>query len=276
MDIKHFLFIILFSTSTIAQVGIGTTTPSKGSSLEISGTIATDSGVKYVGLMPPRVENTLERDLINVNSSDIGLIVFVKSTGSIDMFNGIHWECVFTLTGYAIVAASQNFDTETGWTYTNTPNFYYDFLNDDIWGVITGFQDTNADNNIDTLYNQFLGARDLDNPISNPTGGTINFYHTIAFDNVDISGLTNVKIEFDYDAYQFNGSDQIRYTVYYDNVPQTTVVLLDGITGGITAEGTETITIPNGIATLIRLDLEVKIDGNDNYAGFDDFRVYGQ
>lgn len=80
------LFTMFYSYS---QVGIGTTTPSNASMLEVSGqTISGD----YKGFMPPRVPTNIERDAISPLATDTGLLVFVTDTGCLNIWNGSSWE----------------------------------------------------------------------------------------------------------------------------------------------------------------------------------------
>lgn len=73
-----------------AQVGIGTTNPSAASNLEVSG--STNGVAPYRGFMPPRVDTPAERDLIATTSTDAGLMIFVRSTGCLQLWDGDSWE----------------------------------------------------------------------------------------------------------------------------------------------------------------------------------------
>lgn len=84
------IMLLLATTFTYAQVGIGTTTPSSASMLEISSGQTGD----YRGLMPPRVPDTAAQLSINPAVADAGLMVFVESTGCLDLWNGTAWENV--------------------------------------------------------------------------------------------------------------------------------------------------------------------------------------
>lgn len=80
---------LFLSLNLFAQVGIGTVTPSPKSMLDVSST--SDGGTTYRGLMPPRVPSNVERNSINPNNSDTGLLVFVESTGCLQMWSGASW-----------------------------------------------------------------------------------------------------------------------------------------------------------------------------------------
>lgn len=90
---KKFIIPFLFVGTIImhAQVGVGTTSPSEASMLEING--VTGSG-EYRGFMPPRVPTTTERDAIPTTATDIGLLVFVQDIACLQMWNGTAWEDV--------------------------------------------------------------------------------------------------------------------------------------------------------------------------------------
>jgi hypothetical protein len=122
---------------------------------------------------------------------------------------------------------------------------------------------------IDIVSGYFLGCRDLDNPIT----GT-NFIHEIAFVNVDISSIVNARVAFDFDVFEFDNGDDVQYEVFHDEVSQGIVTFVNG-SGGLTVEGTITINIPNSV-TNFRFNLGVSQNGENDFAGFDNFRVYGE
>ncbi|UBZ10844.1 hypothetical protein LDL79_01690 [Leeuwenhoekiella palythoae] len=95
---KTFLLLLLFGNYCLyAQVGIGTTSPSESSMLEINSE-ASDGSFK--GLMPPRV-TVAQRDLINPTDADTGLMVFVNdpdaSIYGLQVYNGTFWENIYLL-----------------------------------------------------------------------------------------------------------------------------------------------------------------------------------
>lgn len=95
---KTFLLLLLFGNYFLyAQVGIGTTSPSESSMLEINSE-ASDGSFK--GLMPPRV-TVAQRDLINPTDADTGLMVFVNdpdaSIYGLQVYNGTFWENIYLL-----------------------------------------------------------------------------------------------------------------------------------------------------------------------------------
>lgn len=246
-----------------AQVGIGTVTPSAASMLEISSTA--NGGSTYKGFMPPRVPTQTARDAINPSSTDIGLLVFVLETGTLEIWNGISWEPFHTLSTNITTLRAQDFDTNISWSYSLSPGPY--IVNDDIWDIVNTIGSGNA--NMNLMSGNFLGCRDL----NNPNGGG-PFVHRIDFVNVDISSLTNPRIAFDYDIFEFDNGDDVSYEVFFDDSSQGVVTLLNG-SSNLSSEGTETITVPFGV-TQVRLSVLIEQNGAADYAGFDNFRVYGQ
>lgn len=264
---RVFLLCLLFLTHQFlfSQVGINTTNPSPASVLDVN---SSSDGVNFGGFMPPVVTSLSERNSINPSLSDIGLIIFLRdalnSNYCLQMWNGSTWEDVYCITAPLIsYIAVQDFDLSQTWTYNVTPAFYN--VGDDIWDIL------NALSNITSLTDNFLGCRDLNNPNG---GGSFN--HVIALDNIDVSSYSNVQISFDYDVFKFDGGDEVYYEVFYDNVGQGVVHLIDGVNGvgGVTESGTVIINVP-GSTVNVRLTLEVIQDGDPDMAGFDNFKIIG-
>ena len=99
---KSLLFFVSTAIVTVSycQVGIGTTTPSPASMLEISST--SDGGSTYKGFMPPRVPNVASRDAINAGYSDYGLTIFLldypNNQGCLQTWDGDRWETIHCVT----------------------------------------------------------------------------------------------------------------------------------------------------------------------------------
>ncbi|MFT5435592.1 MAG: hypothetical protein ACI840_000225 [Ulvibacter sp.] len=255
-------FLYLFSFLMYSQVGIGTTNPSSAAVLDIS---SSSNGIRYGGLMPPRVPSQFQRDAIPINSADTGLLVFVQDSATFQIWNGLYWETIYTLATQAITLAVQDFDTNINWSYSLNQAVYN--TNNDIWDIVTTLGPNTSE--IDIVSGYFLGCRDLDNPIT----GT-NFIHEIAFVNVDISSIVNARVAFDFDVFEFDNGDDVQYEVFHDEVSQGIVTFVNG-SGDLTVEGTITINIPNSV-TNFRFNLGVSQNGENDFAGFDNFRVYGE
>ena len=86
--IKQFIsFVLLLSTFSFAQVGIGTTTPNASAILDITSTSK--------GLLPPRM-NTIQRNAIT--SPAEGLVVYNTDLACWETFNGVRWVNFASLT----------------------------------------------------------------------------------------------------------------------------------------------------------------------------------
>ena len=86
--IKQFIsFVLLLSTFSFAQVGIGTTTPNASAILDITSTSK--------GLLPPRM-NTIQRNAIT--SPAEGLVVYNTDLTCWETFNGVRWVNFASLT----------------------------------------------------------------------------------------------------------------------------------------------------------------------------------
>lgn len=102
----------ILSAPTFGQVGIGTTTPSSASMLEVSS--SSDGGATYGGFMPPRVSTVIERDAINPTETDAGLLVFVKSIRCLQIWNGVSWDNVKCTSSPIPILARWDFDGNLG------------------------------------------------------------------------------------------------------------------------------------------------------------------
>jgi len=109
--------------------------------------------------------------------------------------------------------------------------------------------------------------------LNNMVGGG-NFFHDISFVNVDVSAISNVRLAFDYDVFEFDAGDDVQYEVFHDDIGQGIVNLVNGA-GNLNAQGTVTITVPNTV-TNVRITMGIRQNGDGDYAGFDNFRVYGE
>ncbi len=254
--------ILLIQTLAIAQVGINTTNPSSASVLDIH---SSNDGIHFGGLMPPIVTSLADRNTINPGLNDIGLLIFlndaVNSDYCIQIWNGSIWEDVHCITTPSIInIATQDFDLSQTWTYTATPSFYN--VGNDIWDVVNALLD------ITGFTGNFLGCRDLDNPNG---GGSFN--HEIAFNNFDVSSYSSVQVTFDYDIFEYDNGDDVFYELFLDNVSQGIVQLING-SGNYSESGTVVLDIPGG-TTNVKLTVSITQNGNDDKAGFDNFKIIG-
>lgn len=92
---KFFVLIscLIFTFSSVAQVGINTTSPSAASVLDIS---SSSDGLNFGGFMPPRVSLS-ERDLILPTAADEGLMVYVINppNSQLQIWDGSAWQTMF-------------------------------------------------------------------------------------------------------------------------------------------------------------------------------------
>jgi hypothetical protein len=258
------VFFAFSSTLLLAQVGVGTTTPSAASMLEISST--SDGGITYKGLMPPRVPDVTARDAIAATSTDIGLTVFVDNIDCLQIWNGTSWENIHCNNNVAFIGVVQNFDLGTSWGYTTDVPFFDN-------GVLGFYGITNASNsifsNLTTLTNDFLGVRDLND--TEDGNGTDDFA-TITFNTIDVSSsLGGVTVAFDYDFFEFDNGDDAEYILIIDGISQTPVTLING-SGDLSLSGSISESIPGGTFS-VALQVRIKQNGDD-VGGFDNFRIF--
>lgn len=258
------LGIFAISSSFYAQVGVGTINPSNAAMLEIS---STTNNLDFYGFMPPRVATNAERDLINTTINDLGMLVFVNSTATLSIWNGTGWESIYSLSTTPTILVQQDFDSALSWNYTNSPSFYA--VGNDIFDRTTdlGSGDTSGINNVN---DNFIAYRDLDNP-----NGGGNFDHELQFANVDVSSLSNPRISFDWDVFEFDNGDDLSYEVFFDDVGQGVVPLFSGAStgSGISGQGTEIVIIPPSV-TLARITVLVNQNGDADFAAVDNFVIY--
>lgn len=257
------VLVSLMSQGLYSQVGIGTTSPTNTSMLEISST--SDGGATYKGFMPPRAPTILNRNAINPSVGDLGLIVFVEETECLQIWNGTAWEDIHCLNTVINTGVYQNFDLSTSWGYSSDISFF-DNGTDGFYGI------TNSTNggfsNITTLTNNFLGILDLDDEGVNGTSG----FATITFNTIDVSGAAGgVTLSFDYEFFEFDTGDDAFYTVTIDGIPQAEVQLINGF-ANLSLSGNVSVNGPPG-TTNIGLSIRIRQDGAGDYAGFDNFAI---
>ena len=254
---------LFISCMSYAQVGIGTTTPTVSSMLEISST--SDGGITYKGFMPPRVLTVSNRNSINPSIADKGLIVFVEEIECLQIWNGSTWEDIHCLNNISFASVFQNFDLSTSWGYSSDIPFF-DNGADGFYGI------TNSTNggfsNITTLTNNFLGILDLDDEGTNGTTG----FATITFSTINVLGASSgITLSFDYEFFEFDTGDDAFYTVTIDGIPQAEVQLINGF-ADLSLNGTVSVNAPPGTTT-IGLSIRIRQNGAGDYAGFDNFAI---
>ncbi|MEN8125309.1 MAG: choice-of-anchor D domain-containing protein [Bacteroidota bacterium] len=116
---------------------------------------------------------------------------------------------------------------------------------------------------------QFWGIRDL----NGDCGGTD--FETISLTNVDISSYNNVSLTFDYYVFEYDNGDDIKYELFFNDQAQGEVIIFDG-NSNLSTNGwlTKSIIIPNYVSN-IKLNISVKQNGDNDYAGFDNVLLSG-
>lgn len=147
------------------------------------------------------------------------------------------------------------------WNNTTDPApFDASCASGDVWNNVASL------NNINTLDGNFWGVQDLNAPC-----GTADF-GTLTFPNVTIpTGYTGTVLSFDYDVFEYDNGDEVKYEVFIGGVSQGEVILVDGASN-LSANGTVTIPIPDG-STTVSIIISVKQNGGGDYAGFDNIQV---
>ncbi|WP_020567130.1 lamin tail domain-containing protein [Neolewinella persica] len=121
------------------------------------------------------------------------------------------------------------------------------------------------------IQGDFLFVNDLDDSEGGNMNGTPG-RGSVTFGPVTIPGAaTNLLFSFDYDVANFNGGDEVFYTLVLNGVPQTEVHLIGASGGPQIGSGTVDVIIPDGTTTA-SLILGIELNG-DQSAGFDNFVV---
>jgi len=264
MKVFLLVLICLISCSLSAQVGIGTTSPSSASMLDISS--SSDGGVTFGGFMPPRVSTIANRNSIAAAMTDKGLVVFVEESDCLQLWNGISWENLHCLNAISLTGTYQNFDLNTSWGYSSDVPFF-DNGSGGFYGITNG---TNGGfSNITTLTNNFLGIMDLDDEGVNGTAG----FAILTFNTIDISSALNgATLSFSYEFFEFDIGDDAFYTVSIDGIPQTEVQLINGLSN-LSLSGSVAVNIPAGSLN-VGLSIRIRQDGVGDFAGFDNFALF--
>ncbi|REE27463.1 putative secreted protein (Por secretion system target) [Winogradskyella pacifica] len=181
---------------------------------------------------------------------------------------------VFNINGPLLAIAEQNFDTATGWTYiTNTAPF--GTITD--WGDTIGYfgeialADASPLDNI-LFSGDIFGENDL-----NDDG---NSFATLTFSDIDVTGRTDIRIEFDWQVIGYlNNANDIQYRLVLNgSTSGGWVSVFNGVSGDDSNDndqGRAKIIIPDGNSTV---GLQVRLRNNlaSGYSGFDNFRLVSQ
>lgn len=209
-----------------------------------------------------------EAVLDNIMFSDEGTDFYLLAITSGFLIDA---SAVFDVVGPIVTIAVQDFDSSSPeWTYTNDVLFF-----DNGWGTdgYYGIIDSSVAAPLDYTFfeNNILGENDLNDEGDNGTTG----WATIQFDDVDISGVSNVQVRFDWQVIGYvNNNDNAQYQLFYDGVGQGQVFLFDGDNGSSINDGSGSIVldIPDVVNT-VSLAIRVRDNGPAGFSGFDNFKV---
>ena len=151
-------------------------------------------------------------------------------------------------------------DTWAPLTYSTPPCT----IGNDIWDSVTSLPSISPNDG-----SRFWGMRDLDGSC----GGTN--YESIIFPNINISSFSNVMFSFDYNANGLDDNENLKYELFYDDISQGEVVVVNGVNGNSDNTNgwlTETVLIPNSVVNIRVLLLAKSNEGNDK-AGFDNVQL---
>ncbi|MCB0678645.1 MAG: choice-of-anchor I family protein [Saprospiraceae bacterium] len=153
-------------------------------------------------------------------------------------------------------------DITDTWSYTADPAGYNLAAEDDIW------DDTTAVSVMDpSAGSRFWFMRDLDNP-----NGGGDFFHTLTFDAVDISGTDAGLVSFGWNTFEYEDTDSIGYLVAFDDGADWNMANYVDLNRNSGSWQFEQIPIPPG-SQFVRLRLMAKQNGNGDYAGFDEVQI---
>ncbi|MCB0802628.1 MAG: T9SS type A sorting domain-containing protein [Flavobacteriales bacterium] len=239
------------TTADISGLSAGTytltTTDAAGCFTTVSATITQPTGI-----------TVLTDSIIHVSCNGALGSIAAKATGgtgtlTFDWSNGTNYVASSSI-------VSQSFEGNAGdtWNYVVSPAAYN--TSGDVWDIVTSLSSINP---VDQA--SFWGMSDLEN--SNGGGA---FYHTLTFDPVSVSGVSNAVVEFDYHTIGFDNTDEIEFEVVFDNGTSwsTNGTALQKNT---TAWTTVSTPIPNG-TNHVRLRIQAKQNGSD-WAGIDNVKI---
>ncbi|PHS10515.1 MAG: hypothetical protein COA88_01880 [Kordia sp.] len=260
---KKIVSLLFFVSSLLsAQVGINTTTPSPASVLHLE---ALNSLGVYGGFMPPKV-TLVERGLIPVTVSDDGMMIFLSDglVRCVQIYDAVNkvWVDFYCMPVTLPVIFSQDFDSNTSWTFTSDVAFFQNG-SDGYYDISNGAEFPSL-----LLNNNFFGILDLNDEGNNGTTGEA----TLLFGLVDVSGIANAIFSFEYDSHEFNNvADYFKYELFHDGVGQGQIVLCEGCNND--ADGVISVGIPDTV-TNFHVEIIVQCNGVNDYVGFDNFKIY--
>ncbi|WP_115461202.1 T9SS type A sorting domain-containing protein [Winogradskyella aurantiaca] len=191
-------------------------------------------------------------------------------------------------TGFTITAFATGF--------INTPSAFFDVLNPYLALWIQDFDGSGPEWNVTynrPFYDNGWGVSGFYGPIDIASASPIDWpffsgtilgendngstgWARLTFDNVDVTGFSNIKIVFDWQVKGYTATrDDVRYRVRINGTQQTVVNLFDGANGIPDAEGRVVIDLPDG-TTNVGFWIESRNADVSGYSAFDNFRVVSE
>ena len=161
------------------------------------------------------------------------------------------------------VLNSQGFEsTEGSWSYeTSAPPCT---SGNDTWNIVESLGNISPGEG-----NHFWGIRDLNGDCGGPE------FETLTFSETDISNFRDVVLTFDFQVFEFDNGDDMKYELFFDGISQGEVLFFEGNSNKST-EGWVTLNleIPNYVSQF-RFILSVKQNSDSDYAGIDNIILSG-
>lgn len=169
----------------------------------------------------------------------------------------------------AQILATQDFESSPAaptWAYTPNPPAYNN-ADGDVWEVTASVATIGPSTGA-----AFFGGRD----IANTNGGTATGSpSTLDFAPIDKTGLTDVFISLDFNAFEFETVDFLAYELVYDGVTQPQVDIFTAPATNTSSAGWETLVIPvSDAANLVSINLIAVQNGQGDYFGFDNVTMF--
>ncbi|MCG8328189.1 MAG: choice-of-anchor I family protein [Chitinophagales bacterium] len=166
---------------------------------------------------------------------------------------------LLTLFSWGQQEFSQGFEgaVQDNWNFTPVPAAYD--LNDNTWGVASITSEI-----VPATGGNFWYMHNLDN-----SNGGIDGFHTLDFDEVDVSGYPHNILVFKYYTVAYEQDDSIGYILEFDTDTGFDMANYVDLNRNTEAWTTVFVNIPSGTST-VRLRLMTKQNSDLAYAGFDD------
>lgn len=160
------------------------------------------------------------------------------------------------------IIARQGFEFDESWGATfSKPSCA---SGDSVWDYRTNLAGLSASEG-----EWFWGVRDLDG-VCGSSG-----FESIFLPNVNVSAYQNVIFTFDYFAVGFDNNDDLKYELFFDNISQGEIVVIDGNNSNSDNTNgwvTESVSIPSSVIN-VRAILSARNNNRTDRGGFDNIRL---